>query len=147
MPIIQRPYYLERLVAAKHNGMVKIVTGIRRSGKSFLLFKLFKEHLLDSGVSPDHILEVDLEQADWTLRNPSKLRKYIEERIIRDGKWTYVLIDEIQMCDKILRIDIDIELTGTIRSVEIEIQSKSSPTSTIASRTAIRFYLAVRSTG
>ena len=109
MPVIQRPYYLKKLVAAKHNGTVKIVTGIRRCGKSFLLFRLFKEHLLDSGVSPDHILEVDLEQANWTLRNPSELRKYIERQIIRDGKWTYVLIDEIQMCDKILRSDIDIE--------------------------------------
>ena len=109
MPIIQRPYYLERLVAAKHNGAVKIVTGIRRSGKSFLLFNLFKEHLLDSGVSPDHVLEVDLEQADLTLRHPSELRKYIEGRIVRDGKWTYVFIDEIQMCDKILRSDIDVE--------------------------------------
>ena len=109
MPIIQRPYYLERLVAAKHNGAVKIVTGIRRCGKSFLLFKLFKEHLLDSGVSPDHILEVDLEQAELTLRHPSELRKHIEGRIVQDGKWTYVLIDEIQMCDKILRSDIDIK--------------------------------------
>ena len=106
---IDRPTLLKELVAAKHNGLVKILTGIRRCGKSYLLFNLFRQHLLDSGVAPDHIIAIDLEQADDDdLLNPVLLRKSIQERIRNDGKWTYVLLDEIQTCDTVLRPGVDL---------------------------------------
>lgn len=56
-----RTYYLNELIARKHNGMIKIITGLRRSGKSFLLFELFKDHLLANGVGEDHIVAISLE--------------------------------------------------------------------------------------
>lgn len=69
---INRDLYLNQLIAAKHDGFIKIITGIRRCGKSYLLFKLFKQHLLAAGVSPEHIIEVDLEKkSSQNLRPPT----------------------------------------------------------------------------
>ncbi len=100
---IKRDHLLKRVIDAKHNEFVKIITGIRRCGKSYLLFKLFKSHLLKSGVRKDHIIEIDLENADfYPLQNPLRLLAYIKKRIKKDGQWTYVLIDEIQNCQKVL---------------------------------------------
>ncbi len=108
---IKRDRLLKCLTDAKHNEFIKIITGIRRCGKSYLLFKLFKSHLLKSGVRKDHIIEIDLENADfYPLQNPLKLLSYIKERIKRDGRWTYVLIDEIQNCQKVLPPDTDLRL-------------------------------------
>lgn len=107
--IIQRDSYLRQLISAKHNGAIKIITGLRRCGKSYLLRKLFKKHLLDEGVDADHIIEIDLEQVkDTRLLNPKFLGESIEARIQRDRKWTYVLIDEIQLCTKIPFEGIDV---------------------------------------
>jgi len=100
---IERSILLNRLIAAKHNGFVKILTGIRRCGKSFLLFNLFKRHLLETGVPTSHILEVNLEdQANERLTNPLELGRYIREHLASDGCMNYVLIDEIQRCRKVL---------------------------------------------
>ena len=69
--IVQRDNYLKQLVQRKHNGMIKIITGMRRCGKSFLLFNLFYKHLLESGVDEQHIIKVDLESLyNIELRNP-----------------------------------------------------------------------------
>ena len=107
--IIKRDYPLRQLISAKHNGAIKIVTGLRRCGKSYLLRKLFKQHLLDEGVLADHILEIDLEQVkDTRLLDPKFLGEAIESRIKHDRKWTYVLIDEIQLCKKIPFEGIDV---------------------------------------
>lgn len=107
--LINRDIYLNRLISAKHDNFIKIVTGIRRCGKSFLLFNLFKQHLLDEGVSPDHIVEVNLEkQSAKGLRAPDPLLEHIQKRIRTDGKTNYVLIDEIQLCKKTLNKDIDL---------------------------------------
>ena len=107
--LINRDIYLNRLISAKHDNFIKIVTGIRRCGKSFLLFNLFKQHLLDEGVSPDHIIEVNLEkQSAKGLRAPDPLLEHIQKRIRTDGKTNYVLIDEIQLCKKTLNKDIDL---------------------------------------
>ena len=107
--IIKRDYHLRQLSSAKHNGAIKIVTGLRRCGKSYLLRKLFKQHLLDEGVLADHILEIDLEQVkDTRLLDPKFLGEAIESRIKHDRKWTYVLIDEIQLCKKIPFEGIDV---------------------------------------
>ena len=101
--IIRRDRYLKRIIARKHNGLVKVITGVRRCGKSYLLFKLFREHLESTGVDSGHIIGVDLEDMEYApLRNPNRLFDYIMERMPCDGKWAYVFIDEIQMCRKVL---------------------------------------------
>lgn len=107
--VIKRDQYVNRLIAAKHDNFIKVIVGIRRCGKSYLLFNLFKQHLLDSGVERDHIIEIDLEHpviAD--LINPIKLDRYIRSRIMDDGKMNYILIDEIQYCGKALPEGLDI---------------------------------------
>jgi len=97
-----REGYLKSLVERKHNGLVKVVTGIRRCGKSYLLSTLFKRHLLESGVREDHIVEVNLEdKKSVPLRNPNLLYEHILKRIPKGKKWTYVFVDEIQLCRKI----------------------------------------------
>lgn len=107
--VIKRDSYIRQLISAKHNGAIKIVTGLRRCGKSYLLRKLFKQHLMNEGVAADHIIEIDLEQVkDTRLLNPKFLGETIEARIKRDRKWTYVLIDEIQLCKKIPFEGIDV---------------------------------------
>ena len=100
---IKRDLLLKRIIDAKHNDFVKIITGIRRCGKSYLLFKIFKQHLIKSGVKKDQIIEVDLENASFkSLQNPIELLAYIKNKIKKDGRWSYVLIDEIQNCQKVL---------------------------------------------
>lgn len=107
--IIERKEFLEQLINAKAHHLVKIITGIRRCGKSFLLFKLFKKHLIDSGIPQDHIIEINLENPIFkNLRNAILLDKYIRERIIKDNTQTFILIDEIQLVGKVLPPDIDI---------------------------------------
>ena len=94
---ISRNRYLDRLIAHKGNQRVKIVTGIRRCGKSFLLFQLFKRHLLESGVRPSHIIEIQLEdRSNRELRDPDKCLAFIKKQV-RDTKPYYLLIDEIQL--------------------------------------------------
>jgi hypothetical protein len=93
--IIDRPLYLDKLIARKHNGLIKIVTGLRRCGKSFLLFELFRNHLLSEGVDPSHIIEIQLDGRDNAhLRDPDVCDAYVREKV-RDGAY-YVFIDEIQ---------------------------------------------------
>ncbi|MBO7207482.1 MAG: AAA family ATPase, partial [Kiritimatiellae bacterium] len=101
--IIQRNDLLTQLIKAKHNSFIKILTGIRRCGKSYLLFNIFKNHLLEDGVQADHIIEIDLEHPiTANLINPIKLDNYIRSNLVSDGKMNYVLIDEIQYCGKAL---------------------------------------------
>lgn len=98
--MIKRDKYLNELISLQGNGMVKVITGMRRSGKSYLLFNIFVEYLEHSGVSPDHILKVDLEDfKNRELRNPDKLYSYIENRI-KDSDRYYILIDEVQMLEQ-----------------------------------------------
>ena len=97
--IIQRDNYLQRLIAAKGNRMIKIITGIRRCGKSFLLFELFHNHLNSEGVDNSHIIEIALDDRfNVKYRNPDELLTYIKSQII-DNKQYYVLLDEIQLVD------------------------------------------------
>ena len=100
---IARERYIKRLIARKHDGFVKVITGLRRCGKSYLLFNLFRAHLLGDGVDERHIVGIDLDDKENdALRNPHRLFDFIVERLPNDGKWTYVFIDEIQMCRKVL---------------------------------------------
>ena len=94
---IRREKYLNRLIAHKGNGRVKIVTGIRRCGKTYLLFKLFRQHLIESGVKANHIIEIQLEdRTNKELRDPDACLAYIKKQI-RDEKPYYLIIDEVQM--------------------------------------------------
>lgn len=94
--IIQRDFYLQELIKRKHNGMIKIVTGIRRCGKSFLLFNLFNAHLREQGVPEDYIIKVDLEdRRSKDLRDPDTLIGYIDGRMTSEGMY-YILLDEVQ---------------------------------------------------
>ena len=93
----RRKNYIDKLVSADGNGMIKIITGIRRCGKSFLLFNLFKQHLIDSGVVGDHIIEVNLEdRRNRSLRDPDRLLDHIDNLMIDKEKY-YILLDEVQM--------------------------------------------------
>lgn len=97
--IIPRPKYLDQLIAAKGNRMIKIITGIRRCGKSFLLFELFHEYLNSIGVDDDHIIEIALDdRANAEYRDPDKILSYIKGRIT-DRDSYYVLLDEVQMIE------------------------------------------------
>ena len=94
---IRRDRYLERLIAHKGNGRVKIVTGIRRCGKSYLLFQLFKRHLIETGVRQNHIIEIQLEdRSNKELRDPDACLTFIKKQI-KDQKPYYLLIDEVQL--------------------------------------------------
>ena len=114
--IIQRPHYLDKLISCRHNGMIKIITGIRRCGKSFLLFQLFSEWLEQQGISQSHIIKIDLEsRRNKALRDPDALLNYIDAQI-KDDQMHYVMIDEVQLvpefedvlnsCLKIQNVDV-----------------------------------------
>ncbi|MCI6485362.1 MAG: ATP-binding protein [Bacteroidales bacterium] len=95
--IIERNKYLSRLLDSKLNGLVKIVTGIRRSGKSFLLFNIFKQRLLNEGVDAGHIIEMQFDDfANKRYRVPEVFYNYVKERI-KDGRVYYIILDEVQL--------------------------------------------------
>lgn len=119
--MIERNEYLNKLISRKWNGMVKVITGIRRCGKSYLLFEIFKKHLLNNGVSSEQIIEVSLDAEEFEeLQDKKKLNEYIKARI-KDEKEYYVLLDEIQLVDGfesvlngLLRIkNVDCYVTGS----------------------------------
>ena len=106
---IKRDELEQKLIAAKGNHFVKILTGIRRCGKSYLLFTIFRKHLLESGIPARRIIEIDLEKpANKHLTNPISLDKFIRSKTSRVKATCYVLIDEIQSCHKVLPEGIDI---------------------------------------
>ncbi len=107
MMAVPRPRYLEKLIAKQHNGRVKIITGIRRCGKSFLLSTLYRRHLLESGVPNDHIIEVALDQRKHEhLRNPEALHAHVMDQV-KPGQPYYVFIDEIQLSYRVKRQEVD----------------------------------------
>ena len=104
-----RARYIDELIRRQHNGLVKILTGIRRCGKSYLLSVLFKDYLLQHGVREDHIIEVPLDRDDFRhLRDAIRLGDYVRSKIIPDGTWHYVFIDEIQLTRSVLPPDVDL---------------------------------------
>ena len=93
---IKRDLYVNKLIDSKHNGMIKVVTGLRRCGKSYLLFNLFYNHLKNHGIDDDHIIKIDLEdRRNKLLRDPDALLGYIDEHL-KDNKMHYIMLDEIQ---------------------------------------------------
>ena len=118
---IKRDAYLEQLKIRKDNGMIKIITGIRRCGKSFLLFVLFKKYLLESGVENDHIIEIALDGIEnEELRDPKKCYQYVKDAMKDEQKY-YLLLDEVQfmprfeeVLNSLLRMsNIDVYVTGS----------------------------------
>lgn len=96
---IKRDFYLNKLILHKKNGMVKIITGVRRCGKSYLLSKLFREHLLSCGVPNNHVIFLALDDyGNNKYQNPDELYAYVKNSIVDDGDY-YILLDEIQLVD------------------------------------------------
>lgn len=121
---IKRNSYLEQLKIRKDNGMIKIITGIKRCGKSFLLFVLFKKYLLESGIDNEHIIEIALDSIEnEELRDPKKCYQYIKDSMKDEQKY-YLLLDEVQfmlrfeeVLNSLLRIsNIDVYVTGSSNS-------------------------------
>lgn len=118
---IERNVYLEQLILRKNNGMIKVITGIRRCGKSFLLFHIYKRYLMENGVNEDHIIEIALDGIeDEELRNPKICYQYVKNAV-KDKENYYLFLDEIQFMPRfeevlngLLRIsNIDIYVTGS----------------------------------
>ena len=118
----KREHYIQKLEAYKHNHLIKVVTGLRRVGKSYLLFNLFKRHLLESGVTAHHIIEIPLDDFAFSeYRDAEKMYRFIKEASANDKEMHYVFIDEVQMLDRFvdvlngfLHIDnLDVYVTGS----------------------------------
>ena len=118
---IRRDIYLNKLISKKHNGLIKVVTGMRRCGKSYLLFNLFKEYLVNEGVNENHIIEIAFDSFEnRKYRDPEVLFPYLME-IIADKEMYYVLLDEVQMLDDFESVlnslgrkkNVDVYVTGS----------------------------------
>ena len=94
---IKRDIYLDRLIRREKNGLIKVVTGVRRCGKSYLLFNLFHNYLLDKGIEENHIIEIALDdRSNKELRDSDNMLKYVKERIV-DRDTYYIILDEVQL--------------------------------------------------
>lgn len=118
---ISRDKYLNDLIVRMHNGLIKVITGLRRSGKSYLLFEIFKSYLLENNISEDHIIEISLDQRkNKQYRDPDSILDFIEESIVGDDMY-YIFLDEVQMLNdfeevlnSLLHIkNVDIYVTGS----------------------------------
>lgn len=132
--VIKRDRYLNRLIAHKHNGLVKIVSGLRRCGKSYLLFNLFKDHLLVSGIKEDHIITLALDDyKNKQYRTPDACYDFVVTRIKDDAKY-YVLIDEIQMLTEFVDV-----LNGFLHIPNLDIYVTGSSSKLISSEVVTEF--------
>ena len=118
---IGRDVYLNKLISKRHNGLIKVVTGMRRCGKSYLLFNLFKEYLVNEGVAENHIIEIAFDSFEnKRYRDPEVLFPYIMEKM-SDERMYYVLLDEVQMLDDFESVlnslgrkqNVDVYVTGS----------------------------------
>ena len=104
MKEIKRDSYLKQLIDSRQNGFIKVVTGIRRCGKSYLLNVLFYNYLLENGVTEDHIIRIDLEdRMNKKLRNPDTMLHFVHDRI-KDNDLYYIIIDEVQLMDEFVDV-------------------------------------------
>jgi len=119
---IKRDYYLNKLIELQGDGLIKVITGMRRCGKSYLLFTQFRKYLADHKVRRDHVFEMafdDVENAKY--RNPDVFYLYLKEKIKNDGKMFYILLDEIQLLDRFVEVlnslirkpNVDVFVTGS----------------------------------
>lgn len=118
----KRVHYIKKLISSKHNHLIKIVTGLRRVGKSYLLFNLYKQHLLDNGVDAGHIIELQLDSfAHRKYRKAETLYEYVENLTKQDSQMYYVIIDEVQMLESFVDVlngflhieNLDVYVTGS----------------------------------
>ena len=118
---IKRDRYLDKLISKEHNGLIKVITGMRRCGKSYLIFTLFKKHLLSEGVDEDHIIEIAFDAFEnKKYRDPDVLYPYLKEQI-KDDAMYYVLLDEVQLLSEFESIlnslirmkNVDVYVTGS----------------------------------
>lgn len=119
--LIERPYYLNQLIAGMGNGLIKVVTGIRRCGKSFLLSRIFKNYLLNNGVEPDHIIHIPLDdRRNLELRNPDKFLDYVDSLTTGPNTY-YLMVDEVQLMEDFVDVlnsllystNVDVFVTGS----------------------------------
>ena len=119
--VVKRDTYLNKLISKKHNGLIKVVTGVRRCGKSYLLFNLFKEHLLSEGVDKKHIIEIAFDAFEnKQFQDPYVLMPYLKDQIADDEMY-YVLLDEVQLLgefeavlNSLIRMEnVDVYVTGS----------------------------------
>ncbi|MBO5062854.1 MAG: ATP-binding protein [Prevotella sp.] len=119
--VIRRDKYLNELIGWKHTDLIKIITGIRRCGKSFLLLTLFHQHLLETGTDESHIIEIALDDiSNESLREPFRMVEYVKERI-KDREQYYLIIDEVQLLDRFVDVlnsfmhipNVDVYVTGS----------------------------------
>ena len=118
---IKRDYYLKALINCMHNHLLKVVTGIKRSGKSYLLFHIFQNYLLEQGISESHIIRIELDQRKHRqYRDPDRILEYIES-CIQDGEMYYILLDEVQLLKEFEEVlnslrhidNVDVYVTGS----------------------------------
>ena len=113
---IKRDHYLEQLISKMHNGLVKVVTGMRRCGKSYLLFNIFKEHLISEGIEKNHIIEISFDTFESKkFCDPNVLYPHLKESI-KDEKMYYILLDEVQLLS-----DFEAVLNSLIRMKNVDI--------------------------
>ena len=118
---IKRDKYLNDLINRMHNDMIKVVTGIRRCGKSYLLFHIFKNYLLEKGIPESHMIMIELDQRkNKKYRDPDAILDYIESRISDDEPY-YIILDEVQMLNEFEEVlnsllhisNVDVYVTGS----------------------------------
>ena len=122
--IFERKKYLNELIAGQGNGLVKIITGVRRCGKSFLLFHIWHNWLLEHGVDDSHIIEIQLDDyRNRRLRKPDALLDYIESRMVNDDKPYYIVLDEVQLVEDF--VEVILSLTH-IKNTDVYVSGSNS---------------------
>ena len=119
----KRDVYLDKLISRKENGLIKIITGIRRCGKSYLLDPLFRNYLIESGIREDHIIKLELDKEEnKKYRDSHELNKYIKSQI-KDKNMYYILLDELQMVE-----DFELVLNGFLyeRNLDVYVTGSNS---------------------
>ena len=147
--IINRDYYLNKIIEKKENGKVKIITGIRRCGKSYLLFNLYQKYLIESGIKSEQIISIALDEIDnIEFRNPFKLNEYVKEKAKDKNQKYYIFIDEIQLSDSVKNPHIDSQekniifvdvLLGLIKKSNLDIYVTGSNSKMLSSDILTQF--------
>ena len=119
--LIRRDRYLQKLVDRMGNGQIKVITGVRRCGKSFLVFNLFRDYLREQGIPDDHVIEIALDDDDnEALRDVGNLSRHIKEQLAAAGGMRYVLLDEVQFAitrEEMRNHDIQVRLYGLLNGL------------------------------
>ena len=131
---IKRDYYLNKFISKQNNGLIKIVTGIRRCGKSYLLDPMFKNYLLSNGVKDDHIIKIDLDiRENKKFLDPDVLDSYIKEKLVDDEKY-YIILDEVQKV-----VDFESVLNGLLKVKNVDVYVTGSNSKFLSSDIVTEF--------